>query len=103
MVQNANATIGRLRFLSCSAFVPLGAESGQLPTERSDTHCPGQNGSGLRVAHLRARGSTLLGVHSLSLERETSTGVVANSRRELAKLKRKFAEFKRKLARYTRL
>ena len=35
-----------------------------------------------------------LGVHSLRLERETSTGVQANASREFANLKREFAEFK---------
>ena len=46
-----------------------------------------------------------LGVHSLSLERETSTDVLAsfsrelaNAKRELAKSKRKLAEIKQKLA-----
>ena len=32
-----------------------------------------------------------LGVHSLGLERETSTGVLANFSREFANLKREFA------------
>ena len=39
-----------------------------------------------------------LGFHSLSLEHETSTGVLANFSRELANLKREFANFKPKLA-----
>ena len=34
----------------------------------------------------------LLGVHSLSLERETSTGVLANFSPELAKFYREFAK-----------
>ena len=48
-----------------------------------------------------------LGVHSLSLERETSTGILANFSRELANfglelanLKREFAEFKREFANF---
>ena len=40
----------------------------------------------------------LLGVHSLSLEHETRTNVLAKFGRELANFKREFAEFKRKLA-----
>ena len=38
------------------------------------------------------QGFTPLGVHSLSLERETSTGVLANLSREFANLKRELAE-----------
>ena len=42
--------------------------------------------------------SAELGVHSLSLERETSTGVLANFSRELANFSREFANFKRESA-----
>ena len=40
----------------------------------------------------------ILGVHSLSLEHETSTGVLANIKREVANFKQEFPEFQRKLA-----
>ena len=39
-----------------------------------------------------------LGVHSLSLERETSTGVLANCSREFANFKRECVKFERELA-----
>ena len=40
----------------------------------------------------------ILGVHSLNLERETSTGVLANFSRARANCKREFAELKREIA-----
>ena len=43
-----------------------------------------------------------LGVHSLSLEHETGTGVLANSSQEFAHFKRGLAEFKRKVAEFKR-
>ena len=43
-----------------------------------------------------------LGVHSLSLERETSTNVLATFSWELANFKREFANVKRKLAEFKR-
>ena len=52
----------------------------------------------LMLDHLHTTFSALgisLGVHSLSPERETSTGVLANIGREFANLKRKLAELER--------
>ena len=40
----------------------------------------------------------VLGVHSRSLERETSTGVLANFSRKSANLKRNASNFERKIA-----
>ena len=48
-----------------------------------------------RETHQKTR---FLGVHSLSLEHETSTDVLANLRRELANVSRELANFKRELA-----
>ena len=44
----------------------------------------------------------ILGVRSLSLERETSTGLIANFSREFANFKREFADFKRRFAEFKR-
>ena len=41
-----------------------------------------------------------LGVHSLSFEQETSTGVAANFSREFANFKREFANSKQKFAEF---
>ena len=46
--------------------------------------------------------SLLLGAHSLSLEREMSTGVLANFSREFAKFRRELANFKREFAEFKR-
>ena len=43
-----------------------------------------------------------LGVHSLSLERKTSTGVLANFSREFANFKRELTNLKRELAKFER-
>ena len=46
--------------------------------------------------------SVFLGVHSLSLERETGTGVFANFSRELEHLQRESGKFKRESAKFKR-
>ena len=44
----------------------------------------------------------MLGVHSLSLEHEMSTGALANLTRELANFSQELANFKRTLAEFKR-